>query len=237
MLKSIRSAWGRLQPSERWILGVLAVIVVLGLAFLGLADEVGEGDTQAFDHGILMAFRTPGDPAEPIGPAWLREAARDLTSLGSFSILGGVFLLVIGYLLIAGRRRAAAWTSVTVLGGTLLSTVLKLHYDRPRPDLGVELAVFTPSFPSGHALISTVVYLTLGAMLARTTQSRRLKVYYVWVAILLALLIGLTRIYLGVHFPTDVLAGWAMGAAWAGSCFIASVLLAPRLEKSADPEA
>lgn len=231
ILNTLKAAWGRLDSTKRWIAGILALIVLLGFGFLGIADEVGEGDTQAFDHAILMAFRVPGHPADPLGPDWLQEAARDLTSLGSFSVLGLMFLVVTIYLLMAGRRRVAAWVAVTVGGGTLLSTALKLHYDRPRPDLGVALPVFTSSFPSGHALISTVVYLTLGAMLARSTTERALQVFFVGTAVLLALLIGLTRVYLGVHFPTDVLAGWSVGATWAGACYIASLILAPRLER------
>jgi undecaprenyl-diphosphatase len=236
ILNGLISAWRRLAPSQRWIVATLVVIIVLALGFLGLADEVGEGDTQPFDRAVLMVFRSPENPADPIGPPWLAEAARDLTALGSFSVLGLAFLIVIGYLLIAGKRGVAAWVAVTVLGGSLLSTLLKLHYDRPRPDLGAVLPVFTSSFPSGHALISTVVYLTLGAMLARSTRSWRLRIFYVSLAVALALLIGLTRIYLGVHFPTDVLAGWAMGAAWAGICFVASLVLAPRLDRNASDD-
>src|SRR5690606_21025420 len=155
-------------------------------------------------------------------------AMRDLTALGSFSVLGLMVIAVLGYLLLTGKRVMALLVLVSVIGGTLVSSVLKELFSRPRPSLEHAAEVFTASFPSGHALISTVTYLTLGALLARVQASARLRVYIIGIAVLLSLVIGLSRLYLGVHYPTDVLAGWCLGAAWAGLCLAAAAWLQRR---------
>ena len=109
--------------------------------------------------------------------------------------------------------------ALSVIGGTVLSFGLKLVFERPRPDLVAHLVeVQTASFPSAHAMLSATTYLTLGALLARFEDRRRLKSYVLGVAIGLTVLVGISRIYLGVHWPTDVIAGWCAGAAWAVAC-------------------
>lgn len=201
--------------------GALVAAGLLG-GFGLLADEVVEGDTLNFDNAVLLALRTPGDPADPIGPAWFEEAVRDVTSLGSFSVLGIIVVVVFAYLLLVGKQRTGWFMAFAVVGGTIISTVLKMLFDRPRPDLTGVAEVFTASFPSGHATVSAVVFLTIGAMLAEATPERRLKLFYIATAILLTMLVGVSRIYLGVHYPTDVLAGWSLGAAWALLCTTAA---------------
>ena len=125
----------------------------------------------------------------------------------------------VGYLLLARKHYAAVAVFVAVAGGLVLSTLLKLGFDRPRPDLVPHGSfVYTTSFPSGHSMMAAVTYLTLGAMLARVEASVRMKVYLLSVAIVLTVLVGASRVYLGVHWPTDVAAGWAVGAAWALLC-------------------
>ena len=168
----------------------------------------------------MLALRSPSDSSDPLGPAWLEEAARDITGLGSYAVLGFVFCAVATYLLMTKRRSAALWVSASILGGVLLSNALKFAFARPRPELAAPLArVFTSSFPSGHATLAAVTYLTLGALLASLHNSRRLKLYFIGLAIILTVAIGLSRVYLGVHYPTDVLAGWCIGAAWAALCW------------------
>lgn len=201
---------------ELWLLLTLAASAALVLGFVGIADEVLEGETQTLDMAVLDLLR--GADGRPVGPGWLTEAMRDLTALGSFSVLGLMVVAVLGYLLLTKKRVMALLVLVSVIGGTLVSSGLKELFSRPRPSIEHAAEVFTASFPSGHALISTVTYLTLGALLARVQGSARLRVYIIAIAVLLALVIGLSRLYLGVHYPTDVLAGWCLGAAWAGLC-------------------
>ncbi|HCL66242.1 MAG TPA: hypothetical protein DIC56_15665 [Rhizobium sp.] len=207
-----------------------AVVAGLLAAFGMIADEVSEGETLGLDKAVLMALRTPGDPADPIGPAWLEEAARDVTALGSFSVLTILVLVVVIHLFLIGRQRTGWFLALSVIGGTILSTTLKSFYDRPRPDLTGVARVFTASFPSGHATISAVVYLTLGALLAEMADRRSQKVLYLGSAICLAVIVGLSRVYLGVHYPTDVLAGWSIGAGWALAWTLVAHLVRERMK-------
>ncbi len=212
--------------SEFGILAALCLLAGTGFGILHLASEIGEGETRAFDTAILLAFRNPADLSDPIGPWWLEVMMKDITSLGSTAVLTLITLGVLGYLLIERKFQAALFLLAAIGGGTLLSTLLKLGFDRPRPDLvahGVE--TYTASFPSGHALMSAVTYLTLGALLARVEEHRRIKLYFLGLAVALTLLVGISRIYLGVHWPTDVLAGWSVGAAWALSCWLVALWL------------
>ncbi len=205
----------RLALSEIGATIALGVIALGALVFAFVADETFEGDARGFDQSILLALREPGDPANPIGPAWVEHAVVDITALGGYVILT---LLVVGvalYLFVAGKRGSALLVVGAVGSGTVLSETLKLGFARPRPDLVAHLAeVQSASFPSGHAMISAIAYLTLGVLLTRVHERRRTKFLVMTYAVTLTLLIGLSRIYLGVHWPTDVLAGWALGAAW-----------------------
>jgi undecaprenyl-diphosphatase len=204
-------------------------IVVTGLwAFVSLADEIVEGETEAFDRAVLLFFRS-GDPSDPIGPVWLEEAVRDVTALGGNLVLTFVTAAVIAYLLLAGKRGVAFLVFVSVAGGTLLASLLKFFFQRARPDLvphGAE--VYTASFPSSHAMMSAVVYLTLGALLARVEVVPRLRLYFLALAAILTAMVGISRIYLGVHWPTDVIAGWAIGSAWAMLVWLAALWLQRR---------
>ncbi|HEV7277434.1 MAG TPA: phosphatase PAP2 family protein [Devosiaceae bacterium] len=215
-----------LGKGELWILAALAVSAALVLGFAGIAEEVLEGETQNIDMAVLQLLRNADQT--PIGPSWFIEAVRDLTALGSFSVLGLMVIAILGYLLLTGKRVMALLVLVSVIGGTLVSSVLKELFSRPRPSFEHAAEVFTASFPSGHALISTVTYLTLGVLLARVQASARVRVYIIAIAVLLSLVIGLSRLFLGVHYPTDVLAGWCLGAAWAGLCLAVAAWLQRR---------
>ena len=210
-----------LQNIVRLALSEIGATIALGitafgvLAFALIADETLEGETRGFDESLLLALREPGDPTNPIGPAWLEHALLDITALGGYVILSMLVIGVAIYLIAAGKRGTALLVVGAVGSGTLLSETLKLGFARPRPDLVAHLAeVQSASFPSGHAMISAIAYLTLGVLLTRVHKQRRTKIIIMSYAILLTLMIGLSRIYLGVHWPTDVLAGWALGAAW-----------------------
>lgn len=196
------------------------LLVSLGLfAFAKIASEVMDGDTMAFDRIIIEMLRERHDGTTPIGPHWLLAVMRDLTALGGWTVVTVLTGAVIGYLAIARHTATALFILVSVGIGTLMGTLLKLLFDRRRPDLVAHLVdVNTSSFPSGHAMNSAIVYLTLGALLARAQDSRARRVYVLSLAIALTLAVGLSRVYLGVHWPSDVLGGWIVGASWALLC-------------------
>lgn len=218
----------RSRKGEILALAAMLCIVALIWLFGLLAEEVMEGDTTRFDARVASFFRAAGGLPGPIGPAWLREVGRDVTSLGSFVFLGFLVLAVIGYLLLIRKRAAAALLTASVLGGAAVSTVLKLAFDRPRPDLPADIRVFTASFPSGHAMLSAVTFLTLGAIMMRVEADRRVKTYFMSLAVFLTVAVGVSRVYLGVHYATDVLAGWCMGCAWAMLCWVVALWLQKR---------
>ncbi|MER8394454.1 phosphatase PAP2 family protein [Mesorhizobium sp. M1340] len=207
---------------------LLAGLVIAGglWGFEELMELARATTPHAFDTEILLAFRKAGQPDNPIGPAWLEGAMRDVTSLGSASVLVLITAAMIVYLLLIRRPGAALLMFVAVAGGQLLSSVLKFDIDRPRPDLVSHLAdVASLSFPSGHAMLSAVTYLTLGSMAARFLPGRITKIYVLVLAVLTTVVVGISRIYLGVHWPSDVLAGWCAGFAWAMLCWLAARLL------------
>ncbi|MCI3952413.1 MAG: Membrane-associated phospholipid phosphatase [Burkholderiales bacterium] len=212
-----------LEPFARLEWGLLAGLALAAAAFWGfmeLADEVLEGGTRAVDRALLLAFRNAEDPSDPWGPRWLHEVMRDFTALGGMALLTLFTAAAIGYLLLDAKRHAAVAVFVAVAGGQLLSILLKIGFDRPRPDLVPhDIFVYTASFPSGHSMMSAVTYLTLGAMLARVDDKLAHKIYVLGLALLLTVVVGVSRIYLGVHWPSDVVGGWAVGAGWALLCW------------------
>ncbi|NWG46360.1 MAG: phosphatase PAP2 family protein [Alphaproteobacteria bacterium] len=185
-------------------------------AFLEIADEVAEGETHAIDRAIFLALRTAGRPDDPLGPGWLEEAMRDLTALGGFTVLALVVIGACGSLFFLRRRRAAGVLLGTALTAQASVELLKLLYERARPDLVPHLSwVTSASFPSGHSALAATVYLTLGVMVASGTPSLRARALVLTLALFVVAAVGVSRVYLGVHWPTDVLAGWALGAAFA----------------------
>ncbi|MFS8035400.1 phosphatase PAP2 family protein [Xanthobacter sp. AM11] len=220
---------------ERATLMVIASSAIGFYAFFKVADEVAEGDTGRIDRDILLALRNPLDASDPLGPPWLEETMRDFTALGGTGVLTLLTVLAVVFLLLTRKRHAALLVAVSVAGGTALSQALKWGFDRPRPDLVPHgMAVYSQSFPSGHAMLSAVVYLTLGALLARTQARTRVKVFLFGSATVLTMVVGVSRIYLGVHWPTDVLGGWALGAAWAAACWLLMVWLQRKGEVEAE---
>jgi undecaprenyl-diphosphatase len=188
--------------------------------FVALAWAVSAGRLLRFDAALLGAFRRVADHDNPLGPAWLEELFGDVTSLGSFTVLAALVAAVCGFLWLDAKRHAALLVLTSAIGGSLLATLLKTFFERPRPDLVSHLTDFsTASFPSGHAMLSATVYLTLGVLIARVQETRGLRIYPILVAIALAALIGVSRLYLGVHWPSDVLAGWTVGVGWALLCY------------------
>src|SRR5579875_168785 len=204
------------------LLAVLAMVAGL-LGFLAIADTVMEGKTQRIDERIVRSLRDPADPSDPMGPHWLEEVGRDLTALDGVAVLGLVTMAVVGFLLIRRTYHAVGLVIGATVGGLVLSLLLKSAVSRPRPELVPHLsAVYTSSFPSGHSMLSAIVYLTLGALLARLFEGPAIKLYIILTAMLLTLLVGVSRVDMGVHDPTDVLAGWSVGLAWAILCWLAA---------------
>jgi undecaprenyl-diphosphatase len=207
--------------AELTLLVSALVVLLLTIAFVQLAGEVLEGDTQHFDERVLAALRNPANPENPIGPTWLRDVALDVTALGSATVLGLTVIAVCGFLLLQGLQRHALFVLLASVSGWLLNALLKELFGRPRPEIVPHLReVITLSFPSGHAMTTAVIYLTLGALLMRIAERRVTRLYIMGMAMLATVLVGASRVYLGVHYPTDVLAGWLVGLSWALLCWL-----------------
>ncbi|MDX8539885.1 MULTISPECIES: phosphatase PAP2 family protein [Mesorhizobium] len=206
------------------------LVVAFGLwGFVELMEAAHATTPHAFDTEILLAFRQAGQPDHPIGPLWLQGAMRDITSLGSTSVLVLITAAVIVYLLLIRRPGSALLIFVAVAGGQVLSSLLKAGIDRPRPELVSHLVDETSlSFPSGHAMLSAVTYLTLGSLAARFLPDRTTKIFALCLAVLITVLVGTSRVYLGVHWPSDVLGGWCAGFAWAMLCWLVARFLQRR---------
>ena len=218
LLNRLLELWREIK--DRVELRLLIALLLIGLGFwlfIALADEVVEGDTRAFDEAILLALRNPADPSDPLGPPWLEEMGRDYTALGGTAIVGLVTGVTCLYLALA-RRWTMFWLVLLVVAGSQgLNSLLKLGFHRPRPDLVPHgMIVYHASFPSGHAMVSASVYLTLGVLLARIQKYRFQAALIMGTAILVTVLVGISRVYLAVHWPSDVLAGWIAGSIWAG---------------------
>jgi undecaprenyl-diphosphatase len=184
---------------------------LLAFAFAKLGSEVGEGDTRIFDMQLLQRAQSLR-AAHP----WLAAVMRDLSGLGSPTVLTLFTVATVGYLALVSARTTAVLVAASVISGSVLVSVFKAAFGRIRPDVAyAELVVSGLSFPSGHASMSAIVFLTLGALIASTRNRLAERVYILMTATLMTLLVGLSRVALGVHYATDVLGGWAFGTAWA----------------------
>lgn len=211
----------RFASTELATLFIFAFIAGSLFLFAKLTGEVLEGDTHALDEALLLMLRQPDDLSLPIGPAWLGHAVKDITALGGVTVLSIMTLLAGLYLALVRRLRIALFMLISVLGGWVISSGLKIVIARPRPDVVPHLVdVQDLSFPSGHAMLSAVTYLTIGALLSRAQPTRATRLFMIGAALFLTLIVGMSRIYLGVHYPTDVLAGWCAGASWALCCWL-----------------
>ncbi|MFG0331519.1 MAG: phosphatase PAP2 family protein [Phycisphaerales bacterium] len=240
LLQQAQSPFGHVWRQLRQEPLTLAIIVLLagaGWGFAELADEVTDGDTHELDRSILLALRNADDPTDPIGPRWLEEMMRDFTALGGISVMVILTVTAVVYLAIDRRLAMAFAVLLAVAGGFLLSLALKSGFDRPRPDLVPHGSiVYTRSFPSGHSMTATIVYLVLGAMVARVQARRAMKWFLMILAVVLSVVVGVSRVYLGVHWPTDVLAGWAAGAGWALAWWLVITKVRDYLKSKHTPE-
>jgi undecaprenyl-diphosphatase len=218
----------RLSPHGelRLLVALIACAAVLW-GFLELADEVLEG--RSIERWLLVAFRTLDDPAVPIGPVWLEGAVRDITALGGYTVLGLVTLVTATGFWLARRRSLAVFILAAAIGAVFWTESLKLLFARPRPEVVPHVVtVHTLSLPSGHATSTMAIYVTQALVLASYQTRRRLRVLIVATAVIVSLLVGCSRVFLGVHWPSDVAAGWTLGGAWALLCWIVAVRLRER---------
>lgn len=220
-------------------LGILVLLFAIAggvWAFATLASDVKEGETSSFDRRILLSMRHPGD-LSPKGSPAVQEAVRDISALGGVTLLSLVTFIAVGFLVLDGKSHMAGFAAVSVAGGMVVATLLKDVFQRPRPEIVPHIVyASSSSFPSGHSMMSALTYLTLAALLARSQERRRLKAFFLLLAALLTFMVGVSRVYLGVHWPTDVLAGWMAGAVWALLCWTAAKWLQGRktLEREAE---
>jgi undecaprenyl-diphosphatase len=218
MLREEHARKSALTPETSIFLKVFVVAICTWI-FVKLTGRVRKGGTDEIDNQILRALRRPENPAIPIGPEWLPEVARDVTALGSGVDLSLASTILVGFLCLNRRFRAAGYLVVSLGSGLLLCQLLKDLFVRRRPTAVPHLTHFDPeSFPSGHSMGSALVYLTLGGLISRQVRGWIGKVYFLSVALLITFLVGLSRLYLGVHYPSDVLAGWAAGSLWSSAC-------------------
>lgn len=214
-----------LRAADLRLAAELALVGALVVAFILIGNAVGGGIDQV-DKDLLLAMRAA--PDDPHGPHWFEDGMMHLSAVGSGAVTGLVTLVSILFLLVARKPRLALLLLVCALGTLVWMEVLKGIYERPRPT--VVTHIDPPggmSFPSGHSMIAAALYLTLAVQIARALPERRLQRFAVAVGATLAMLVGVTRMYLGVHYPSDVIGGWTVGVTWALVCGV----VARRLEK------
>jgi undecaprenyl-diphosphatase len=229
----------RVVPRSRRISLLIGAAFFLACiwGFIEIAEDYPEGRYQHFDEALLRSFRTPGNLAAPRGPLWLKDVMRDISALGSAVVLASTVLGVAGYLAVQRQWKRALSLALACGGGALLNVGLKAVASRPRPDIVPHLTeVTSSSFPSGHSMISAIIYLSVGLIAAETAAGKAAATYAIVVAAILPVAIGCTRVYLGVHYPSDVLAGWIAGTAWTLLCIAVRSLARRRVALSEENE-
>jgi undecaprenyl-diphosphatase len=209
-----------LAQKEFRVFMVVFFVVTTGWLFVIISSNVKDGSTQKFDESIIELFRQPGDKSKPIGNEEISNSVRDITALGSGTVLFIITAGVAGFLILRKDYHSLLMVLFAVIGGALIDMWFKDLFGRERPLLVYRLVQANSlSFPSGHSMMSAVVYLSLAVLVSRILIRRIMRLYVIITALFLSLIIGLSRIYLGVHYPTDVLGGWTLGLFWAGICW------------------
>ncbi len=224
---SLQANPGDAHRRPTWIMHVLAALALL--MFAALAFEARKGVVFAIDRWMLLALRRPGSPGTPIGPDWLRSSIVDLTALGGTTVLTLVTIAAAGYLIAKRASRLAPFLIAVAVSGSVFDRLLKGWLGRERPTIVPHLIeVSTQSFPSGHAMNSAVVYLTVALVLGHAAARQGVRAYLLGLAIALIACIGISRVYLGVHYPSDVLGGWLVGGSLVTLCWGATFGREPR---------
>lgn len=199
----------------------IVTIFVTSLLVLALSWFISNGSTESIDTWLLRLNRADGPEFQPAGSIKLQSVMRDITALGSGVILTGFTMLVMIFHFLRREWRTGWFIGLTILFGWFAMEGLKLMYNRDRPTVVPHMMMEKSlSLPSGHAMMSTVVFFTLASVYSQRTIHRGLQIFAYTVACLLTVVIGYTRIYLGVHHPSDVLAGWLLGLLWVQLTFI-----------------
>ena len=199
-----------------WLLVAGAGVAAALMLLLWLGWEIGEGEGFAFEPAIMLAMRVAGHPDQPVGPAWLPSMIRDITALGSTVVLTLWVAMAASFLWLRGLKQSMLLLLMATIGGSVMVTLIKALVGRARPDVIGRLMVETSnSFPSGHAALSAIVYLSIAALFWPLMRRSRERVWLLAAMMLLVGAIGVSRVYLGVHWPSDVLAGWIFGSLWA----------------------
>ncbi|WJI61906.1 phosphatase PAP2 family protein [Mesorhizobium sp. C416B] len=224
-----RATFASSRISNAGFLAVVAICAVSLLTFGFLVAEMRLDQIAEVDKRLLLSLRNPSDLSNPLGPVWFGEMVRDFTALGSTGVLVFVTAAGIGYMYAQGMVKEGVYLLLVVASGRVTDILLKYFVARPRPAIVPHIVTeTTTSFPSSHAMMSAVVYLSIAVIVISDTNARKFaKVYFLSVAILLTSVIGASRVYLGVHWPSDVLAGWSVGVFWVTACWILK-LLVPR---------
>ncbi len=197
-------------------------LALVGLLWFGfeIVSRIQPPSAGDLDHRVIVLLRGNGDGSRMIGPPALEEMMRDFTALGGYGVL---VLTIISFSILLGLihgRRDVRFFLATSIGGFVCSMLMKKLVGRERPGIVPHLSyVETSSFPSSHAMMSAVIFLTIGLLLARHTPDSRVRLLLVLLPLFLAFLVGISRVCMGVHFPTDVLAGWTGGILWTWAAF------------------
>lgn len=210
----------------------VAATLLIGslLVFAALALSAPSGLLAAGERNFMALLRQGERLSEPAGPDWLFSVFRDFTVFGGWPFMALLSVVLSGLFLLRRQWSFLVILLAVIIGETLITEFLKSLFARARPDfLPHYVEATSESFPSGHSASAAAVYLTLGLMLANLTGRRAIRIYTLIVTGVMIVLIGLSRIYLGVHYPTDVVAGWCVGAAWASAVW----LIAWRLDRKA----
>jgi undecaprenyl-diphosphatase len=233
LLASLRSLRSERRLPLRLIL-LLGGTALTALLFLWLWSEIAEGELNAIDREILLAFRNSADLTTMAGPTWLRQTMLDFTTLGGTTV---IILMIVGsatFLYMKGAHRMALVIVGATISGSIMVTLLKGFFQRPRPTLVDHLVIeHSASYPSGHAANSAIVYLTIAVLFLRAEPSLKTRIFVLSAALLLTFAVGVSRVALGVHWPSDVLAGWMFGISWA--CLWALLVKLPAVEEKILP--
>lgn len=228
-INKIREQIRKYYPSEVSFLFILLGMLLSLFLFIQIADAVHDKETYSIDNEILLMFRSSEDISKPLGPERFQYIVRDITSLGSSTLLTIISLIVVIYLGLKKETRSIIYVLSAAIGGGILVQILKILFARPRPEIAGQLvSEITMSFPSGHSAMSAVVYLSIAVLISRIESLYKTRVFIITTALAISFIVGISRIYLGVHYPTDVIAGWMIGLFWALLCWFVAVIIEKR---------